>query len=61
MTICSIADIPIAQKLNPESEYDVIEFELDNPLVVIPRKQLPATDKFIHNNYGIRKLSNIYR
>ena len=61
MTICSIADIPIAQKLNPESEYDVIEFELDNPAVVIPRKQLPAADKFIHKNYGIRKLSNIYR
>ena len=55
----SIEDIVTAQKLNPESEYDVIEFELDNPVVVIPRRQLPAANQFIQRNYGIEKLSNI--
>ncbi|OHB78214.1 MAG: hypothetical protein A2Z25_23570 [Planctomycetes bacterium RBG_16_55_9] len=59
MTIRSIKDIPAAQKLNPESEYDVIEFELDNPVVVIPRRQLPAANPFIRRNYGIEKLSNL--
>lgn len=59
MTICSIEDILTAQKLNPESKYDTIEFELDNPVVVIPREQLPAADQFIRQNYGIRDLSNI--
>ncbi|MFB0554116.1 MAG: PDZ domain-containing protein, partial [Phycisphaerae bacterium] len=61
MTIRSIADILTAQKLNPESGYDVIEFELDNPVVVVPRRQLPTADTFIHNNYGISKLSNVNR
>ena len=60
MTIRSIKDIPAAQKLNPESEYDIIEFELDNPIVVIPRRQLPAADQFIRRGYGIDKLSNVH-
>ena len=60
MTIRSIKDIVTAQKLNPESKYDIIEFELDNPVVVIPRAQLPAADQFIQKNYGIEKLSNIH-
>ncbi len=59
MTIRSITDILTAQKLNPESKYDVIEFELDNPVVVIPREQLPAADMFIRKSYGIQKLLNI--
>ena len=59
MTIRSIADIPKAQKLNPESKYDVLEFELDNPVVVIPRDQLPAADLAIGRNYRISKLANI--
>jgi len=59
MTIRSIKDILTAQKLNPESKYDVIEFELDNPVVVIPREQLPAADMFIRKSYGIQKLLNI--
>jgi hypothetical protein len=59
MTIRSIADILTAQKLNPESRYDVIEFELDNPVIVIPREQLPAADMFIRKSYGIQKLLNI--
>jgi hypothetical protein len=59
MTIRSIADILVAQKLNPDSRYDVIEFELDNPTVVIDRNQLPAANMLFSNNYGIRKLVNI--
>jgi hypothetical protein len=59
MTIRSVADILAAQKLNPESRYDVIEFEMDNPAVVIPREQLPAADMFIQRNYGIQKLLNV--
>ncbi|MBW8041762.1 MAG: hypothetical protein FVQ85_17435 [Planctomycetes bacterium] len=59
MTIRSIADILVAQKLNPDSKYDVIEFELDNPVVVIDRNQLPAANMLISRNYGIRKLVNI--
>ncbi|MCP4256480.1 MAG: hypothetical protein GY774_03015 [Planctomycetes bacterium] len=59
MTIHSIKDILTAQKLNPQSRYDVIEFEMDNPDVVIPREQLPAADMFIQRNYGIQKLLNV--
>jgi len=59
MTIRSISDILKAQKLNPESRYDVIEFEMDNPMVVIPREQLPAADMFIQRSYGIQKLVNV--
>jgi len=59
MTIRSISDILEAQKLNPESKYDVIEFEMDHPVVVIPREQLPAANMFVQRNYGIQKLMNI--
>jgi hypothetical protein len=59
MTICSIKDISTAQQLNPESEYDIIQFELDTPVVVIPRRQLSDADQFISRNYGIAKLSNL--
>jgi len=59
MPIRSIEDILTAQKLYPDSKYDVIEFELDNPKVVIPREQLPAADALIGRNYGIRKLVNV--
>ena len=59
MTIRSIADILTARKLNPGSKYDVIEFEMDNPVVVIPREQLPTADMLIAERYGIRKLVNL--
>ncbi|MHC4396414.1 MAG: PDZ domain-containing protein [Planctomycetota bacterium] len=61
MTIHSIEDVMTAQKLNPESKYDVIEFEMDNPVIVIDREQLPAADMLIAQNYGISKLANINR
>ena len=59
MPISRIGDIVKAQKLNPDSKYDVVKFELDNPTVVIPRFQLSQTDAAIATNYGIRKLVNI--
>jgi len=59
MTIRSIADIPKAQKLNPDSKFDVVEFEMDKPTIVIPRDQLAAADAMIGRNYGITKLQNI--
>ncbi len=59
MAITSIADIREAQKRNPDSAYDVIEFELDQPLVVLPRGQLPTADAMIGQLYGIEQLSHI--
>jgi hypothetical protein len=59
MTIRSIRDIPTAQKLNPDSKYDIVEFELDNPTVVISREQLPSADMLTSKVYGVPKLTNI--
>ncbi|MHC4742367.1 MAG: PDZ domain-containing protein, partial [Planctomycetota bacterium] len=59
MQIRSIADILEAQKLRPDAKYDVIEFEMDNPVIVIPRAQLPQADQFISRNYGVTKLQNV--
>lgn len=41
----------------PESPFHVIEFELSSPAVIIPKDQLPQTDRQIMQNYGIRELS----
>lgn len=59
MPITSIGDIVKAQKLNPDSAYHVVEFELDAPTVVIPRQPLAAVDAFVTGNYGVQQLSNI--
>ena len=59
MPISRISDIVKAQKLNPGAKYDVVEFELDNPTVVIPRQQLPQADAMLATSYGIRKLVNV--
>jgi S1-C subfamily serine protease len=59
MPISQISDIVRAQKLNPGSKYDVVEFEFDNPTVVIPRAQLPVADAMIGTSYGIRKPVNV--
>jgi hypothetical protein len=61
MAIRSIKDVTAARKLNPDSKYDVIEFELDQPIVVIDRQQLPTADAMVGNFYGIDKLANINR
>ena len=59
MKISSIEDIFAAQKLNPDSPYDIIEFEMDNPTLVIARNQIQAANSFITATYGVRKLANI--
>jgi len=59
LQVRSIADIVAAQKAEPDSDYDVVEFEMDNPKVVIPRGQLAAADAMIARNYGIGKPVNI--
>lgn len=59
MPISRISDIVKAQRQNPDSMYDVVEFELDNPTVVIPRRQLPQADALITTSYGIRKSVNV--
>ncbi len=55
----SIADVVAAQKAEPDSKYDVVEFEMDNPKVVIPRGQVAEADAMIGQNYGIGKPVNI--
>jgi len=59
MKISSIKDVLTAQKLNPNSKFDVIEFELEDPVVVISRSQIPIANSFATQNYGVSKLSNI--
>ena len=59
MKIRSMADVVKAQKLNPESKCDIIEFEMDSPTIVISREQLAAANTFVSRNYGIEKLSNV--
>ena len=59
MEISSIKDILTAQKLNPESKFDVIEFELEDPVVVISREQISVANAFVTQNYGVSKISNI--
>lgn len=57
--IAQLSDIIEAKKLNPESKFDVVEFEQDYPTVVIPRDQLQFADNQIAQRYNIPKLSNI--
>ena len=58
-TITCLADVLEAQKLNPDSKFDVIEFEHSNPTVVIDRSQLAQADALIAQRYGIEKLANL--
>ena len=57
--IRGLGDILEAQKLNPESMYDVVEFEHNYPTVVILRTQLQFADIAIARNYGIGKLVHV--
>jgi hypothetical protein len=57
--ISSLDDIIEAQKLNPDSKYDVIELELESPVIVIERGQIKAADMFVRQNYGVTKLMNL--
>ncbi len=57
--ISSLADFLKARTLNPDSKYDVIEFENDYPTVVIDRSGLPQADMLIAQRYGIRTPMNV--
>jgi len=59
MKISTIGDVIEAQKLNPDSKYDIVEFEHDYPTVVIDRKALPQADTQIAKLYGVSSMSNV--
>ena len=59
MPIADFADVIAAQKLNPESKYDLIEFEFDNPTLVIRRDRRAVAEATIGQLYGIDKLVNV--
>jgi hypothetical protein len=59
MKISSLEDVLEAQKLNPDSKNDVIELELNSPVIVIKREQVGMTDMFVQKNYGVTKLINL--
>jgi hypothetical protein len=59
MTISDMSDILKAKKLNPDSKFDVIEFEMDYPTVVIDRSELAEADITIAARYGIRQPARI--
>ena len=59
MKIGSMKDIPKALALNPNAKYDLIEFELSEPKIVLDKGKMPAANLAIAKNYGIDKLVNI--
>jgi hypothetical protein len=59
MKIKGFEDIRAARLLNPDSPFDVVEFEMDSPKLIIPRKALPGFDPQIAKIYGIQKMENI--
>jgi S1-C subfamily serine protease len=52
-------DILEARKLNPQSPFDVVEFEHDYPKIIIPRQMAQVLDSQIAKVYGIQKLENV--
>jgi S1-C subfamily serine protease len=59
MKIRCMKDIPTALALKPEAKYDVIEFELDRPKIILDRAKMQEANQAIARNYGIDKLVNI--
>lgn len=59
MKIHSFSDIEKARQLNPGDPFDVIEFELNSPKIVIPRQNIVQYDTQIGQIYGITSLKNI--
>jgi hypothetical protein len=59
MKIRKFSDIKTARTLNPNSPFDVVEFELDSPKIVIPRQMAAMYDPQIAKIYGIQKMENI--
>jgi len=59
MKIVSMSDVTKALSLNPDAKYDIIEFEMGNPAIVLDRSTRNAEDMQISQMYGIDKLYNI--
>ena len=59
MEIASIGDIQAAQRLNPDDAFDVIEFENDQPTLVIDRAGRGQTDALVRQRYGVEPLVHI--
>jgi hypothetical protein len=59
MKIGLMKDIPKALASNPGKNYDEIEFELDQPKIVLDRSKLQSANLTIAKNYGIDKPANI--
>ena len=59
MKIRSMKDVPQALTLNPQEKFNVIEFELDQPKIVLDRAKLQQADTLIAKTYGIDKSANI--
>ncbi|AQT67264.1 peptidase Do [Anaerohalosphaera lusitana] len=58
-TIESMQDFVSAFQLNPDAQHDVIEFEQDNPTVVIPRDQAKTADMMIAQRFGVTQQQNV--
>ena len=56
--INSVADLIAAQGLNPDSKYDIVEFEQDYPTLVIDRAAAVQTNVQIQQLYGVSTLSH---
>jgi hypothetical protein len=52
-------DIPEALKLKPEEKFNVIEFELDQPKIILDRATMQEANLIIEKTYGIDKVVNI--
>ena len=57
--IRSMKDIPEALALNSQAKYDVIEFELDGPKIILDRTKMQSANLIIAKTYGIDKPANI--
>ena len=55
----SVATTIDAQKLNPAAKYDIVEFEQDQPTVVIDRAALPTANQIVQQRYGVTDLLNV--
>ncbi|MCK5563627.1 MAG: hypothetical protein KAJ07_00130 [Planctomycetes bacterium] len=57
--ITGIKDMQQALAIENDSKFHVIEFEMDQPTLVIPKDELQAADMKIAQTYGITQLAHI--
>ena len=57
--ITGIKDMQRALAMESDSKFHVIEFEMDQPTLVIPKDELQAANMKIAQTYGINKLVNV--